>query len=316
MKSLPKLVLAVVVLGLGLAQGTARAADYPMVKLTDKIRVIYGPFDLPDTHNRGFRNNPVIVSTSKGTVVLDPGGSAWAGEMVAKHIQDAGLKPVVAVFDSHHHGDHWLGNEGILRQYPKAAIYGHALLKQRIENTDGENWLKMLNRLTKGTADGKKVVGPNKVVKHEDTITIGDTQFHIFHIGAAHTDNDIMIDIVGSGVLYTGDVVRNGMLGIMESDSSFKGNIATIDFMLGKNYKLYIPGHGKAGSADMIRNYRAYLDTLLNEVKKYYSQDMMDYEMKPKVVAAVSKYKGWTGFDLRVGPHISRAYQEVQMEMF
>lgn len=303
-------------LGLGLLQGNALAEDYPIIKLSDKIRVIYGPFDVPDEINPGFRNNPVLVTTSKGLVVLDPGGSAWAGEMVIKKIKAAKLGPVVAVFDSHAHGDHWLGNEGVRRHYPNVPIYGHKLMKQRVENTDGERWLKMLNRLTKGAADGKKVVGPNKVVKNEDVITIGDTRFRIFHIAAGHTDNDIMVEIVGSGVLYTGDSVRNGMLGMMEEDASFKGNLDTIDFMLNKKYQLYIPGHGKAGGTDMVRNYRTYLATLRNEVKKYYSQDLMDYQMKPKVVKALAKYKNWNGFDTYVGPHISRAYLEVQLEMF
>jgi len=317
MKPIQKILLILItLLGLSLVQGTAYADDYPIVKLTDKIRVIYGPFALPDEINPGFRNNPVLVSTSRGLVVFDPGGSAWAGEMVAKKIEEAKLGPVVAVFDSHAHGDHWLGNEGILRHFPNVPIYGHKLMKQRVENTDGERWLKMLNKMTNGAADGKKVVGPNKVVKNEDVITIGDTSFRIYHVAAGHTDNDIMIEIVGSGVLFTGDSVRNGMLGIMEEDASFKGNLATIDFMLGKKFKLYIPGHGKAGGADMVRNYRAYIATLREEVKKYYSQDLMDYQMKPKVVQALAKYKDWNGFDTYVGPHVSRAYLEMQMEMF
>ncbi len=88
-------------------------ADYPLVRVSDKIYVIYGPFDLPNQTNHGFRNNPVIVLTSSGVVVFDPGGSAWAGEMVAGKIKSISQKPVVAVFNSHAHGDHWLGNEGI-----------------------------------------------------------------------------------------------------------------------------------------------------------------------------------------------------------
>ena len=57
--------------------------DYPIKQVTDKIQVIFGPMDLPDSNNRGYRNNVIIVTTSKGLVLMDPGGSAWAGEMVA-----------------------------------------------------------------------------------------------------------------------------------------------------------------------------------------------------------------------------------------
>ncbi|HYQ70378.1 MAG TPA: hypothetical protein VET88_00470, partial [Gammaproteobacteria bacterium] len=42
--------------------------DWPLERITDKIYAIYGPFDLPDPANRGFRNTAVIVLTSAGVV--------------------------------------------------------------------------------------------------------------------------------------------------------------------------------------------------------------------------------------------------------
>jgi glyoxylase-like metal-dependent hydrolase (beta-lactamase superfamily II) len=133
--------------------------DYAPASITEKVRVIYGPLDLPNAQNHGFRNNVVLVSTSAGTVVFDPGGSAWTGEMVARLVADEGGK-IVAVFDSHAHGDHWLGNEGIKRHYPDAAIYGHPIMKARVEGNDGVNWLESINRVTEGTADGRVVIPP------------------------------------------------------------------------------------------------------------------------------------------------------------
>ena len=47
----------------------ADEVDFPLTRITDKVRVIYGPFDLPNRSNRGFRNNVVIVSTNQGVVV-------------------------------------------------------------------------------------------------------------------------------------------------------------------------------------------------------------------------------------------------------
>jgi hypothetical protein len=36
--------------------------------------------------------------------------------------------------------------------------------------------------------------------------------------------------------------------------------------------------------------------------------------MKPEVVKALEDYQTWPGFDLRVGPHISRVYLEIEAE--
>ena len=77
------------------------APDYSLHRVTNKIYVIYGPFDVPNKENRGFRNNPVIVLTSQGVVMFDPGGSAHAGEMVVSKIGTISKDPVVAIFNSH-----------------------------------------------------------------------------------------------------------------------------------------------------------------------------------------------------------------------
>jgi len=313
------LVAAAATLNLLCTSGLASAAglaDYRLTRIADRIHVIYGPFDLPDDKNRGFRNNVVIVQTDAGVVVLDPGGSAAAGEMVVRKVKSLTDAPIVAVFDSHAHGDHWLGNEGIKRYFPDAIIYAHPRFKQRIAGNDGPRWLETINRVTNSTADGKRVVGADKTVDNGDAIKIGDKTFRIHHTGSAHTDNDIMVEIIEANTMFTGDVVRNGLLGIMESDASFKGNIAAIDYLLDKKYKHYIPGHGTAGGPDMLRSYRAYLDTLRSTVKALYDEGKADFEMKPKVVQAVSAYKNWAGFGMRVGPHISRAYLEVEEEAF
>ena len=65
-----------------------------------------------------------------------------------------------------------------------------------------------------------------------------------------------------------------------------------------------------------MRAYRAYLDKLLTTVKKLYAKSLSDHEMKPAVQQAVSAYKKWDGFDLVLGPHISRAYLEVEAGAF
>ncbi len=186
-------------------------------------------------------------------------------------------------------------------------------MKDRVTGSEGDFWLTQIEQLTEGTAGGKRVVAPDRVVNDGDVVEIGDTRFRVYHTGPAHTDSDIMIEIVGQDTLFTGDVVRNGLLGIMESDASFAGNIAAIDRILGKGFRYYIPGHGKVGNSEMVLGYRAYLDKVLSTVRKLYAEAMADYEMKPTVIDAVSGYSNWAGFDIRVGPHMSRAYLEVEM---
>ena len=125
-----------------------------------------------------------------------------------------------------------------------------------------------------------------------------------------------MTEIKGANALFTGEVVRNGLLGIMEQDPSFKGIIAAIDFIVGKNFKHYIPGHGQVGSVAMPQIYRTYLAILSSKVGALYEDSMADFEIKPDVVNAVPACEKGVDFDLRVAPPISRAYQEIEAGEF
>ena len=102
----------------------------------------------------------------------------------------------------------------------------------------------------------------------------------------------------------------------MEEDASFKGNIAAIDFIVSKNFQYYIPGHGPVGDVAMPQMYRVYLAILRSKVGELYEEGMADFEMKPDVINAVSAYEKWVGFDMRVGPHISQVYLEIEAEEF
>ena len=317
LENISSLVLAVIVCtGLVPISGQAQPMDYPITRISDKIHVIYGPLAVPNAENHGFRNNVVIITTSAGMVVFDPGGSEVAGEMVVSKVKSITDAPIVAVFNCHAHGDHWLGNEGVKKFFPNVDIYGHPIMQAKVKGPVGEQWVKLINTATNGTAGGKHVVAPNKTVNDGDVVTIGDTKFRIYHTGRAHSDNDIMIEIVGTNILFVGDVVRNGMHGLMDEDASFKGNISAIDLIASKSFKLYIPGHGKAGGKEILNSYRGYLSAVYDTVKALYAKGMADFEMKPKVVEAAAAYKDWVGFDLRIGPHVSRAYLQVEAEAF
>ena len=292
--------------------------DYPITQISQKIYTIYGPFDLPDEANQGFRNNPLIILTNDGVVVCDPGGSAAAGTMVVEKVKTLTNKPIIAVFISHAHGDHWLGNEAIKNAYPNAVIYGHPKAKAKIDSSNGIQWLEIINKTTKNTAKGTRVVSIDKTVNQGDVIAIGGMTFRIHHTGTAHTEGDIMVEIVEENAIFLGDVVRNDFLGLMEGDSSFKGNIAAIDYVLKAlpRFKYYIPAHGQMGDTALLEKYRSYLVTIYDKVKSLYDTGLADYEMKPKVLKSMAPFKQWAGFDLRFGAHISQVYLEVEAENF
>lgn len=283
-------------------------------RITDRVYVIHGPNQLPSIQNQGFMNNPGFVLTSKGVVVVDPGSSVQVGEMLLAQIALVTQDPVIAVFNTHIHGDHWLGNQAIKAAFPKAVIYAHANMKTKT-GVEGENWVRLLNNLTDGAVKGTQPVAPDVTIDNDETLKLGNSRFRIYHTGKAHTDGDLMIEVIDEKVLFLGDNVNHGRLGRMD-DGHFQGNLAAIDVALKTGAQHFIPGHGLSNGREVIKGYQEYLKTLHAMVKKFYDQGLADFEMKPQVAAALAQYKTWTEFDNELGRHISLAYQQIQADAF
>lgn len=310
------LVLAAGILAQAEASGPSRAirADYPLDRLTPNVYVIHGPTADPTPENQAFRNNPGVVLTREGVVVIDPGSSVHVGEMVVRKVKTLTSKPIVAVFNTHAHGDHWLGNEGIKLAYPRAVIYAHPKMKAMAIQDEGRMWIKAFNERSNGAAEGTTPVGPDKAVNEGDVIAIGGTRFRILHPGPAHSEHDIMIELPDEKVLFFGDIVRDGLFSPFQT--SFKGNIAAIDRGLKTGARVFIPGHGRSGDATVTRNYRLFLVTLREQVRRHYRNGLSDFEMKPKIAEALAAYRKWSSLDESLGPLVSAAYQEIEAEEF
>ena len=289
--------------------------DYAADKVAEKIFVIHGPLDTPNPVNQGFMNNPGIIVTAAGVVIVDPGASVQSGEMVLRVVKQVSDQPVVAVFNTHIHGDHWLGNQAVKAAYPDAAIYGHPNMIELIANGEGKSWVALMERLTEGKTNGTTSVAPNKPVSNGDAIKVGNHTFRIHHYGPAHTTSDIMIEVVGQGVVFLGDNVLSGRVPRID-EGSIKGNIETCNEIVKTGASVYIPGHGKTGGRVLVDVMITWYSTIYSNVERLYEEGQSDFEMKDEISAQLQDFSGWIGFDEQLGKQISYAYLQVEADAF
>jgi len=284
-------------------------------KVSDHVYVIHGPLEMPNETNEGFMNNPAFVVTDTGVVVVDPGSSVHTGNMLLREIRKVTDLPVIAVFDTHIHGDHWLGNDAVKRAFPDADIYAHHKMISMVDDGEGQNWLDLMNNLTKGKTDGTRIVNAKDALKGGEDLSIGGHQFQIIHKGQAHTLTDIMILYKQDNVLFTGDNVSNRRL-IRLVDASFTGSIEAIEAAKDLKPAVVVPGHGLTGGTELLDNYHKYLTTLYTNVSKYFEEDLSDFEMKPIIHKEMAEFHNWSGYEDEFGRHISLAYLEIEAAAF
>ena len=291
--------------------------DYHFKQVASNVYVLFGPIDEPNEHNKALSNNPAIIVDKAGVIIIDPSGSQVAGEYVLNEIKKITDKPVISVFNTHIHGDHWLGNQAVIKHYPDVKIYAHPTMIKDIP-VAGPMWVDIMMKLTKGEVEGLKVVGPNTKVGHEQIIKVGEQTFKIHNpTTKSHTNTDVMIEHLNSKTFFTADIVFYNRFGMFDGDSSMLGNIEAIEYAKNLNMKLYIPGHGEP--KDLTKGYSDYLNylRLLNtKVKQAYDDGMDSFEIKEKILADFKAYQSWVGFDAYFGKHIGKIYMEIEAADF
>ncbi len=300
-----------------LAEGRGPAVpDYPAEQVADGVFVIHGPLGYPSPENQGFMNNPAFLLTDSGVIVVDPGSSVQTGEMVLRQIRRHSDKPILAVLNTHVHGDHWLGNQAMREAFPDVPIYGHPTMLEEVEKGAGRQWVDLMLRSTESATAGTRAIGPNLAIGDGDELSLAGLSFKFHAYDHVHTHTDLMIEVVEKGVLFLGDNANNARIVRMD-DGSFSGSIEALGEIKDKvQASVLVPGHGKTGSWEIVESYRDYLAGVRGWVEKLYEEGLSDFEMKDKVSAELVRFQDWIGYREELGKHISLAYLEVEAAAF
>ena len=288
-----------------------------LTKITDSVYVLHGIQAMPDKNNKGFISNSGIVISAEGVVIIDSGGSQQVGEMLLEKIREVTDKPVVAVFNTHMHGDHWLGNAAIRKAYPDARIYAHERAIERLSSSEATQWLDIFMNATEKAIAGTQAVLPDHGLKGGEKIDIAGNSYIAHHTGHAHTDSDIMIEYPGDSTLFAGDIVvyNSTVSSARPEDFSATGQIEALAYALALPIDIYVPGHGPTGGREVPEATKRFLEVLYASVQRYYEEGLEDFEMRDKVVADLDEFSDWSGFD-RIGRLISFVYQQVEAAEF
>ena len=300
--------------------GAFRGPDMPdidAVKVTEHCYTIpaMGPYPTPD--NFGMFSNPGFIVTSEGVVVVDTGSSIQIGEMMLRQIKKVTDKPVVKVFNTHFHGDHWLGNHAFVNANPNVEIISHPLCIENLKAGGDKFWFDFMQSNTNNKITGTVVTLPNKTVEGGEEIKVGDVTIKVHHFGQMHTVSDIIIEVVEDSVIYTGDVVMRRVANM--EDGSFTGTIAGLQKMADSGVKHFIPMHGKPSDVNLINEGKEFMETIYYSVEELYDEGLSDFEMKPIIMEkpfmkeVASK---WPGYESTIGKFIVVAMQEVERNLF
>ena len=293
--------------------------DHPLQQISPHVWMIHSPDGFPTPENQGMMCNLTFIDTREGLVVVDSGASVQIGEMAIRQLRRQWKKPVIAIINTHYHGDHWLGNHAFVDAYgADLPIHAHPGTQAEIRGLQGNLWRTLMEQWTNQATMGTRVVPPNRTVNHGDTLKFGDVTLRIHHYGKAHTPADICVEVVEDRLTCVGDVAMDRRIANMD-DGSFAGTLATYEALeKATASRLWLPGHGLPGAG--VLNWNRELFAGIYEPCVQAVQDGLPMEAAkarvlrdPRVASRAAETRG---FETNIGKYVSLAYLEAETAGF
>ena len=231
--------------------------DYGLApeKIADDTWVLTGRSEDFSFTNGGNIVNTAFIVTQAGVLVIDSGPSRAYGEQLRRAIARITRQPVVRVINTHHHPDHFLGNQAFAPD-TLAALPGtiHGI------HTEGGSFNDNMYRLAGDWMAGTEPVAPIQPLA-AGPLELGGHQFELIAL-EGHTGADLAILDRSTGVLFAGDLVFHDRAPTTPH-ARLPAWQASLDTLEALPFRHLVPGHGPvANDAGPIRQTRAWLGWL------------------------------------------------------
>lgn len=258
-------VLSVLAVGSLLLLGPGLSAQQPrpddeITKLADDVYL----------HRHQF-HQAIFITTPKGVIVTDPISSEAATWLKAK-IKTLTDQPVRYVIYSHHHDDHITGGSVFADQ---ASFVSHAAAREKILQA----------------ADPTTPV-PDLTFTDRMSIDLGGKHVELIYSGKNHSDNSLVVLLPQNKLLFAVDFIPVETVAYRTMRSDYPDDwIESLKQVEQLDFETLVPGHGKVGKKEHVRQFRGYLEDLRAAVEEQVRKGASMEEAKKAV--QLPKYGQW-----------------------
>ena len=229
--------------------------DLEPVSIADGVWMIEGSTDYFSSENGGAIVNIALLRGESGMILVDSGPSLRYGEALVAVVKRLDSRGVSAVLNTHHHPDHFFGNQ-VFTDTPILAL--GATRNAALEEGDAfsDNMYRILGDWMRGT----EVVPPTEVLQGGD-VTVDGRDFVAMPL-AGHTLSDLAVLDKATGLLIGGDLVFHNRAPTTPSADIAKWR-ESLDELETVDAAAVLPGHGPLDRQGVaIQQTRDYLDWL------------------------------------------------------
>ena len=238
-----------------------------------------------------FRNNnhyTVFAVTPAGIIATDP-IDAGAAEWLKAEFKSRFNQTARYLVYSHDHRDHIAGGQVFA---DTAIVVAHENAKAPI-------------------VDEKRPTAVPQVTFNEQMkIELGGTVVELTFVGKNHSDNSLVMRFPRERLLFAVDFIPVETLAFRDFPDAYLPEwIESLRRVEAMDFDVLVPGHGKLGNKDNVRQFREYLQDLRAAVTQMVRDGKSVEEAKKGIT--LPKYQNWTNYKESLELNIEGVYRLV-----
>lgn len=253
-------------------------------EIAPKVWGVFGDRDYFTFANGGNIVNCAFIDAPDGVIVIDTGPSRRFGEALLELIASKvpGRK-VVRVYNTHHHPDHFLGNQ----VFDPSLIASSAGVIDNIKS-QGDAMATNMYRLVGDWMRGTVATAPAVALQDRTEDVAGRNLGYLYLAG--HTSSDFVVQDLVSGVLFAGDLAFLDRAPTTPNADLTQWREAIMT-LRATDRDLILPGHGpqdpNGKSLDQTLDWLDWLDGTLRDCvsKGWTMNEAMQIKVPPRLAA-------------------------------
>jgi cyclase len=198
-------------------------------------------------------NNTGFLAGRSGVVAVDSCSTERRTRAWLDAIRSVTDRPLRALVNTHHHGDHTHGNF----LFRPAAVIGHQRCREQVLAFGHPSWEGVFSPIDFGHLD---IEAPFITFTDRLDIFVDDLLVELHYIGTpAHTTNDVVAWIPERRVLFAGDLAFNGGTPFVVM-GSVSGSLLALERLRAFNADVIVPGHGDVCGPEVFDAIGRYLE--------------------------------------------------------
>ena len=233
--------------------------------------------------------NVGLVVMEEGALLIDTPMMPWEAREWAKTVKEVTGEDIRFVINTDHHPEHSLGN-----QFFAAPVIGHELGWKEVTGYSEAYRQRLIVSLQVGDSEHDAELNELTLVPPKLTLTtrlmlyFGDEGVQLIHVGG-HTSSSILVYLQEERILFTGNVVVQGVHPVLAHASS-KEWLSVLTRIRRMPFDILVPGQGDPGDKEMTGPVSAYIRRVRSGVRYHYGAGHSKAETYSKLLTLLDSF--------------------------